>query len=97
MTRSFLETDWSPFEKEDVISIQLTLKTFLDYIKSGGRKLWPPRTSNPAYYFDNEILFQTSLSELGITGAKIEHFDHHETHAASVFLFRVQKLFGGYR
>ncbi len=86
LTKSFLEADWSPFEKEDVISIQLTLETFLDYIKSGGRKLWPPRTSNPAYYFDNEILFQKALGELGITRAKLEHFDHHETHAASGYL-----------
>lgn len=85
LTKSFLEKNWSPFDKENIISIQLALRTFLEYWRDGGRKLWPPKTSHPAYYFDNEKMFKNSLAKVGIDRAELNHFDHHACHAASAF------------
>ena len=85
LTKAFLEKDWSPFDKENVIPIQLALKTFWEYWRDGGRRFWPPKTSNPAYYFDNEIMFKKKLAEIGINRADLGHFDHHTCHAASAY------------
>jgi carbamoyltransferase len=85
LTKSFLEKDWSPFEKDNEIPVGLMIKTFWEYIRSGGKRLFWPKSSDPIYFIDNEVLYKKELEKLGITRAKIEHFDHHECHAASAY------------